>query len=124
MRVGSLFSGIGGIDLGFEQAGFNIAWAIEKDAAACKTYRFNFPNVNLIEKDIRNVIAETLEKIDVLVHRESIVHSMVEFMDKSIMTEANRYARLYKESCSPNRGQVFFPIISSQERTITPKRIL
>ena len=31
MKVGSLFSGIGGIDLGFEQAGFEIAWANRQD---------------------------------------------------------------------------------------------
>ena len=39
MKVGSLFAGIGGIDLAFEQAGFEIAWANEIDSAACKTYR-------------------------------------------------------------------------------------
>jgi DNA (cytosine-5)-methyltransferase 1 len=47
-KVGSLFSGIGGIDLGFEQAGFEIAWANDVDAAACKTYRHNFPDIHLI----------------------------------------------------------------------------
>ena len=52
MKVGSLFSGIGGIDLGFKQAGFEITWANEKDPAACKTYRHNFPDTNLIEGDI------------------------------------------------------------------------
>ena len=67
MKVGSLFSGIGGIDLGFEQAGFKIAWAVEKDAASCKTYRFNFPSVNLLEKDIRSVNSDNFEKVDVIV---------------------------------------------------------
>ena len=36
MRVCSLFSGIGGIDLGFIQVGFDIVWANEMDSAACK----------------------------------------------------------------------------------------
>lgn len=66
MKVGSLFSGIGGIDLGFIQAGFEIAWANDIDPAACKTYRYNFPNTKLIEDDIRNLISELLEDIDVL----------------------------------------------------------
>lgn len=67
MKVGSLFSGIGGIDLGFEQAGFEIAWANDMDASACKTYRHNFPNTHLIEGDVREVDPRTLPDIDVLV---------------------------------------------------------
>lgn len=67
VKVGSLFSGIGGIDLGFEQAGFGIAWANDFDAAACKTYRNNFPSTILIEDDVRNINPCTLSDIDVLV---------------------------------------------------------
>ncbi|MBE6651453.1 MAG: DNA (cytosine-5-)-methyltransferase [Ruminococcaceae bacterium] len=66
-KVGSLFSGIGGIDLGFEQAGFEIAWANDMDASACKTYRHNFPNTHLIEGDVRDVDPRALPDIDVLV---------------------------------------------------------
>lgn len=66
-KVGSLFSGIGGIDIGFEQVGFEIAWANEIDVDACKTYRHNFPNALLIEDDIRNVNPSDLSDIDVLV---------------------------------------------------------
>lgn len=64
--VGSLFAGIGGIDLGFVQAGFDVAWANEIDLDACKTYRYNFPNTMLIEGDIRKLDTKALEKVDVL----------------------------------------------------------
>ena len=67
IRVGSLFSGIGGIDLGFIQAGFEIAWANDIDAEVCKTYRHNFPNTQLIERDVRDIDPRTLPDIDVLV---------------------------------------------------------
>lgn len=66
MKVGSLFSGIGGIDLGFMQAGFEVAWAIENNHASCETYRANFSHTLLIEQDIRKVNAETLPPVDVL----------------------------------------------------------
>ena len=62
----SLFSGIGGIALGFIQAGFDVAWANEMDTAACRTYRHNFPNANLIEGDIKKVVASDILDFDVL----------------------------------------------------------
>ena len=66
MTVGSLFAGIGGIDLGFEQTGCKIAWANEIDKDACITYRTNFPDTLLIEADIRKVDFSILERVDIL----------------------------------------------------------
>lgn len=66
MNVGGLFSGIGGIELAFEQAGFSISWAIEKDPACCRTYRNNRSDANLIESDIRAVDEKTLPGVDVI----------------------------------------------------------
>ncbi len=67
MKVCSLFSGIGGIDLGFMQAGFEIVWANEFDRDAARTYRHNFGNEHLVEKDIRKVDVATIPDFDVLV---------------------------------------------------------
>lgn len=66
LSVGSLFSGIGGIDLAFIQAGCKIAWAVENDAACCRTYRHNDNKTKINEKDIRAVKAEFLDGVDVL----------------------------------------------------------
>lgn len=44
LTVGSLFSGIGGLDLGFERAGFNIAWQCEKDPYCQKVLKKHWPN--------------------------------------------------------------------------------
>ena len=43
-----MFAGIGGIDLGFEQAGFKTIWANEIDKYACRTYRLNFGEGKLL----------------------------------------------------------------------------
>ena len=67
MKVCSLFSGIGGIDLGFIQAGFEIVWANEFDRDAARTYKHNFGTEHICEKDIRNVRAEDIPDFDVLV---------------------------------------------------------
>lgn len=66
MKIGSLFSGIGGIDLGFQQPGFKVAWANEYDKNACKTYRHNFPDTHLFECDIQNLSADNLENVDII----------------------------------------------------------
>ena len=39
MKIASFFSGVGGIDIAFKYAGFNVVWANEIDSEACKTYR-------------------------------------------------------------------------------------
>ena len=66
MRICSLFSGIGGIDLGFQQAGFDIVWANELDKDAATTYRHNFGSEHLVEKDIRKVDVYKIPDFDIL----------------------------------------------------------
>ncbi len=66
LTVGNLFSGIGGICSAFKQSGFSISWANEFDSKICQIYRYNFPQNNLIEEDIRNIKGSDLEEVDVI----------------------------------------------------------
>ena len=64
-KLVSLFSGIGGLDLGFDFAGFECIWANDFDKYACETYRENV-NKNIVQGDICKV-KETIPPHDILV---------------------------------------------------------
>ena len=68
LTVGCLFSGMGGFASGLAKAGFAIRWATDNDEFACATFKHRFPEVTLIEKDVRelSVQADGLTKVDVL----------------------------------------------------------
>jgi len=65
MKVGGLFAGIGGIELGFKKAGFEISWANEIDKNASITYRHNHKH-KLFEKDLKDLKTSEVSPIDIL----------------------------------------------------------
>lgn len=66
MRVGSTFSGIGGIDLGFERAGHTVAWQVEIDDNPRRVLQRHWPDTPLYG-DITQVNGDDLEPVDILV---------------------------------------------------------
>lgn len=66
MRVLSLFSGIGGLDAGFANAGFDIVWANDFDKYAVETYRANYDS-EIVHGDINEIPLESLPAFDVLI---------------------------------------------------------
>lgn len=67
MRYVSLFSGGGGLDLGFEAAGFDPLVCIDSDPVACETLSHNRPNWNVVCGDIREFNATPYRGADLVV---------------------------------------------------------
>lgn len=65
MRFGSLFSGIGGIDLGLERAGMECAWQVENNPYCLKVLAKHWPDVTRYE-DISEVDFGRVKRVDLL----------------------------------------------------------
>jgi DNA (cytosine-5)-methyltransferase 1 len=58
-----LFAGAGGLSLGFEQAGFDVAAAVEIDPIHCAVHEFNFPNCAVICADARKTSGRKIREV-------------------------------------------------------------
>jgi DNA (cytosine-5)-methyltransferase 1 len=65
LTVGSLFSGIGGLDLGLERAGMRVVWQSENDPYACQVLAKHWPAVPNLG-DITQIDWSTVEPVDVI----------------------------------------------------------
>lgn len=55
-----LFSGAGGLHLGFEASGYDIKLCVDNNDIVEKTHRRNFPHIPIIKGDIRNVTSDQI----------------------------------------------------------------
>lgn len=65
MTFGSLFAGIGGMDLGLERAGMTVRWQVEIDPFCNRVLAKHWPNV-VRHRDVREVGAHNLEPVDLI----------------------------------------------------------
>ena len=66
LKCASFFAGVGGIDLGFKQAGFDIVFANEFDPNACKTFQANF-KTKLDSRSIIDLPTQDIPDFDVMI---------------------------------------------------------
>lgn len=64
MKIASFFSGGGGLDKGFEKAGFHTIWANEYDHTIWDTFQTNFPNTILDKRSITDVSSTNIPDVD------------------------------------------------------------
>jgi DNA (cytosine-5)-methyltransferase 1 len=58
-----LFAGAGGMSLGFEQAGFDVAAAVEIDPVHCAIHKFNFPNCKIVPRSVAGLSGDELRRL-------------------------------------------------------------
>ncbi|MEL4373086.1 DNA cytosine methyltransferase [Shewanella xiamenensis] len=66
MKVVSLFSGAGGLDLGFKKAGFDIVWANDFDIDAVETYKKNI-GAHIVHGSILDISTDDIPECDVVI---------------------------------------------------------
>lgn len=67
LKTVALFAGCGGLDLGFENAGFDIIWANDNNKKVEETYRYNHKNTELIIKSLVDIKSEDIPECDVII---------------------------------------------------------
>ncbi|HHT7650188.1 TPA: DNA (cytosine-5-)-methyltransferase [Streptococcus suis] len=110
MQVLSLFSGCGGLDLGFERAGFKIPVANEYDKTIWETFKLNHPNTKLIEGDIRN-----LSKKDIAEHFKGNIDGIIGGPPCQSWSEAGSL-----KGIDDDRGKLFFDYIRLLKEIVIP----
>jgi len=99
LKVVSLFSGIGGFDIGFEKAGFKVIWANDKDKYAIETYKANVENNNILNNNI--IYGDIIELIEEVPSHDILIAG---FPCQPFSTLGN------KKGFNDKRGTLFFEI--------------
>ena len=96
MKIVSLFTGAGGLDLGFKKAGFDIVWANEYDKDIWETIEKNYPDIYLDKRSITEINSDEIPDCDGIIGGPPC----------QSWSEAGKLRGI-----KDNRGQLFFDFI-------------
>ncbi len=110
-KVCSLFSGCGGMDLGFKLEGFEIIWANDNDHWACETYKRNFGDF-ILESDIAKVNPADIPNCDVMLggfpcQDFSTISSIWEKKQPGLNTERGNLYKFFAKAVFLKKPKVF-----------------
>ena len=104
--VASLFSGCGGMDLGFIQAGYKVVWANDFEEKACETYAANMGN-HIVWDDITKVKLKEIPDIDIMIGGFPCQDFSMIWQRGGISTDRGNLYRYFVEAVKTKKPQVF-----------------
>lgn len=99
--IGSLFAGIGGFDLGFENAGYRTTWQVELNPVNRAVLADRFPHARQFE-DVRHCGADNLDPVDVITGG---------FPCQDISLAGARFSNRHKRGLRGERSGLFWEVI-------------
>lgn len=120
LKCASFFAGVGGIDLGFKQAGFDIVFANEFDPNACQTFQANF-KTKLDSRSIIDLPTQDIPDFDVMIagfpcQAFSIAGKQQGFNDKG------RTFEIIKQSLISNGYHIKFQVLNASHFGVAQNR--
>lgn len=106
MKIISLFSGAGGLDLGLHKAGNEIVWANDIDADAVKTYKYNISD-NIIQADIKDIDIPSIPDGDVVVGGFPCQGFSIANMRRDIKDERNTLYKFFYDTIHIKKPKFF-----------------
>lgn len=107
MRIVSFFAGAGGLDLGFEKAGFDVIWANEYDKDIWETYKKNHPHTELDKRSITEINSEEIPDCDGIIGGPHVKAGVKLALYEELMINGGSYSMISYESYQTN-NQCFF----------------
>jgi DNA (cytosine-5)-methyltransferase 1 len=104
--VASLFSGCGGMDLGFVQAGFQVVWANDFEAMACETYARNIGS-HIVCGDIAEVSPYSIPDVDIMIGGFPCQDFSMIWQRGGIETDRGNLYRFFVEAVKTKMPKVF-----------------
>ena len=104
--VASLFSGCGGMDLGFSQAGYKVVWANDFEPPACRTYERNFGK-HIVEGDIAKINLKSIPDVDLMIGGFPCQDFSMIWQRGGINTDRGNLYRYFVEAVKLKRPKVF-----------------
>jgi DNA (cytosine-5)-methyltransferase 1 len=104
--VASLFSGCGGMDLGFSQAGYKILWANDFVDKACETYAHNIGD-HIVCEDITKVKLKSIPDVDVIIGGFPCQDFSMIWKRGGIETDRGNLYRYFVEAVRLKKPKVF-----------------